>query len=236
MTTGCRHSQTVQRNSAHGCSRAYKCIRSTHSRPHLGNGPSDSRRTPECRCNLHARSRRPATVRADRPCLPSSVHFWRHRSMFGRFPCNALHHSDASHPFDFLWSIADAQWTCVHTALREQAPRSWFGRPSLSEHPINLTHDPVSSLHSSGDQRLGPRAGAAVKQIVGGFQVTCHEDSRHDCNALAPFVHRKRLSYSPFIRHKKMWTGELAGGVDTLLAQSPQISLQALCVCVDAAH
>ncbi len=43
----------------------------------------------------------------------------------------------------------------------------------------------ILSAHGSRDQRLGPRAGATVKQIVGGFQVTCHEDSRakHDESA-----------------------------------------------------
>jgi hypothetical protein len=37
-----------------------------------------------------------------------------------------------------------------------------------------------SPLDRSGDQWFGPRAGAAVKQIVRGFQVTSHEDSCHN--------------------------------------------------------
>jgi hypothetical protein len=56
-----------------------------------------------------------------------------------------------------------------------------------------------SPLDRSGDQRFGPRAGAAVKQIVRGFQVTSHEDSRHDRqHAFAPFVHKSNFSMFVF--------------------------------------
>jgi len=67
---------------------------------------------------------------------------------------------------------------------------TWSSPGLLRKHTINLPHDPLRSLNRSGDQRLGSRAGAAVKQIVCGFQVTRHEDSRHNCqHALSTFVH-----------------------------------------------
>jgi hypothetical protein len=45
------------------------------------------------------------------------------------------------------------------------------------EHAINLLYYPIRPLDRSGHERLRPRAGATVKQIVRGFQVTSHEDS-----------------------------------------------------------
>jgi hypothetical protein len=44
---------------------------------------------------------------------------------------------------------------------------------------MNLPHDPLCPLNSGGDHGLGPRAWLRIEQIVGGLQVTGHEDSRH---------------------------------------------------------
>jgi hypothetical protein len=71
--------------------------------------------------------------------------------------------------------------------------------PPLTEHTINLPHDPLCPLNRSGNQGLRLRAGAAVKQIIRGFQVTSHEDSRHDRqHAFAPFVHKSNFSMFVF--------------------------------------
>ena len=68
-------------------------------------------------------------------------------------------------------------------------------------HVVNLPHDSLCPLNRSGYERLRPWAGAAVKQIVRGLQVTRHEDSRHNRqHAFAALVHAESLSDLLFVR------------------------------------
>ncbi len=62
-----------------------------------------------------------------------------------------------------------------------EVPDSWFPRLITPRHIVDLPRDRVRPLNRSGDQRFGSRAGAAVEQIVGSLQATCHRDSRRYC-------------------------------------------------------
>jgi hypothetical protein len=42
-------------------------------------------------------------------------------------------------------------------------------------------HDTLDPLHGSGNHRFRPRAWFGIEQVVGGLQVTRHENSRHNC-------------------------------------------------------
>jgi hypothetical protein len=71
-------------------------------------------------------------------------------------------------------------------------------------HTINFPHDPLRPLNRSGNHGLGPRAWLGVEEIVGGLQVTRHEDSRHDRqHAFSTFLHQESLAYSLFVRYNE---------------------------------
>jgi hypothetical protein len=62
--------------------------------------------------------------------------------------------------------------------------------------------DSLGPLNGSGDHRLGARTRTIVEKVIGGFEVTSHQDSRHDReHALSTFIQRERIPSSCFVRY-----------------------------------
>lgn len=79
---------------------------------------------------------------------------------------------------------ADPSRDCGHDGkaaipMRTHAQHCTPGNQSVPTEFAHTCREQAWLFHSGGNQGLRPRAGAAVKQIVRGFQVTCHEDWRH---------------------------------------------------------
>jgi hypothetical protein len=53
-------------------------------------------------------------------------------------------------------------------------------RPLFGEDVVNLLHDPFCPLHCGRDHGGGARTLPGVEEIIGGSQVTSHEDSGHN--------------------------------------------------------
>src|SRR5271155_1648318 len=75
-------------------------------------------------------------------------------------------------------------------------------RPLFGEDVVNLLHDPFCPLNRSGDHGGGSRTLPGVEEIVGGSQVTSHEDSRHNRqDSFSALFHKgDTVLYSPFVR------------------------------------
>jgi hypothetical protein len=76
----------------------------------------------------------------------------------------------------------------------------------VSERGVNLLHDPLGPLNTSGDQLVGSRASLRCpKQVVRCLHVQARQDRRHDPDhALSALIHRERLAYSPFVRLRRI--------------------------------
>jgi hypothetical protein len=95
----------------------------------------------------------------------------------------------------------------VARAYISRAGKSWpaarsGSRPLFGEDVVNLVHDPFCPLNRSRDHGGGSRTLPGVEEIIGGSQVTSHEDTRHNRqDSFSAFIHKgDTVSYSPFVR------------------------------------